>query len=88
MRTAARLPLAILVTFAVLPAQAETSSYRRGDPQPRAAYGSYQSSPAYQSRAIGPYARPPGYDGTIRWNTPNANGNLGGPGAGGAGPGG
>ena len=88
MRIASLLLLAASAVFAILPAQAQTYPYGRGGAQPRAGYGSYQRSPVYSPRAVNPYARPPGYDGTVRWNTPNGDGNLGGPGVGGGGSGG
>lgn len=39
--------------------------------------------PAASSRQTPMYTQPPGRTGTIGWNTPNQDGNLGGPGAGG-----
>jgi hypothetical protein len=88
MRKASTLVLAGLVAaIAALPAAAQTNPYNRTGPQPRESYGSYRAAPAYDRyspRAINPYAAPRGYSGMIHWNTPNADGNLGGPGGGGS----
>lgn len=78
--------IGLAAAVAAGPALAQTNPYKRGGPQPRESYGSYQSRQAYPgtSRVTNPYSVQPGYSGTIHWNTPNADGNLGGPGAGGS----
>lgn len=88
MRNASLLALAGIVALAALPAAAQTNPHQKPGPQPRESYGSYRSEPSYSPRASTTYSHPPGYRGTIRWNTPNADGNFGGPSAGGAGVGG
>lgn len=84
MRKASLLAAAGIVALSALPALAQTNPYKRYSPQPRESYGSYQTQPTYAPRVTNPYSHPPGYQGIIRWNTPNADGNFGGPGAGGA----
>lgn len=81
MRKASLLAVAGLVTLTALQALAQTNPYRRYSPLQSE---SYQTQPTYSPRATNPYSHPPGYQGIIRWNTPNADGNFGGPGAGGA----
>jgi hypothetical protein len=66
-------------------ANAQTNPYARRDTAPRESYGSFRVQRDVQSRSAGPYSVPENYGGTIRWNTPNADGNFGGPGAGGSG---
>lgn len=83
MRKAPLTVLAGLVVLATLPAVAQTNPYQRRAPLPRESFGSYRAEPTYSARALAPSATAPGYGGAIRWNTPNANGNLGGPSVGG-----
>lgn len=79
-----------LAAFAALIGQAGTASAQA----PRGAYGqpAYGSQPATSRDPRSPergnpsYTQPPGQTGIIRWNTPNADGNLGSPSLGG-GPG-
>lgn len=79
-----------VATFAVLLGQVGPASAQA----PRGTYGqpTYGSQPAtsrdprYPDRSNPSYNQPPGQTGTVRWNSPNADGNLGGPGFGG-GPG-
>ena len=73
-------PLAALglAALVVPPAGAQAQTRARNvAPQARA-------MPGPQRRGPEPYGTPPGSSGTIKWNTPNASGNLGGPGAGGS----
>lgn len=86
-KTTTLLLAAAAVTTAALPALAQTNPYAgRSWQQPREAYGSYRGAePRYPSRTMGPYSAPSGYDGTIRWNTPNKDGNFGNPSGGGVG---
>lgn len=59
-------------------AQRSGSSRMSGAPTSRES-----GSPAATSRQTPMYTQPPGRTGTVGWNTPNQDGNLGGPGAGG-----
>ena len=83
MRTASMLAAIGLVAVTALPALAQTNPYRRNVPRAPEAYTRYDNAPVYSPRASSTYSVPPGYSGTIRWNTPNADGNFGGPGGGG-----
>ena len=89
MRKASLLALAGIVALAALPASAQTNPHQKSGPQQaRESYGSYRTQPSYAPRASTTYSHPPGHQGTIHWNTPNADGNFGGPGAGGGSVGG
>lgn len=78
-----------LLTVLNFPALAQSNPHNRSRPQPQAGYYGQAMEPTYPgTRRDQTYSRPRGYTGTIYWNTPNADGNFGGPGAGGAGPGG
>lgn len=68
-----------------LPALAQTNPHARSRPQPQGGYGydGYRQPSYPGARRDQTYSHPPGHTGTIYWNTPNADGNLGGPSAGG-----
>lgn len=86
MRTLSLLALASVAALTALPADAQTNPYRRGAPRSVDVTGSIGPArvDTYSPRAATPYAHSPQYRGTIHWNTPNADGNFGGPGGGGS----
>lgn len=86
MRKLPLLTLAGLVALTSLPAEAQTNPYRRNAPRSVDVTGSIGRTQAdtYSPRAATPYAHSPSYRGTVRWDTPNADGNFGGPGGGGS----
>lgn len=77
MRTVVMVATVLALTASQADAQQRRRSYNPGQP----AYGPVQEP---RGRVQQQYSRPPGGDGVIRWNTPNADGNFGGPGGGGS----
>lgn len=78
MRTIIISMLALAATAAAT--QAEAQARREAGARPELGTA---RAPAYGQRDR--YSQPPGRSGIIRWNTPNADGNFGGPGTGGGG---
>lgn len=81
-RATARWFVAALAGIASLPAEAQGGRGNRTPPRLR-----IQARPPAFPRPPTTRLRPPD-DGIIHWNTPNKDGNLGGPGTGGSGGGG
>lgn len=57
-------------------ADAQTRRSGRARPAPPAAAAEPARQQLVPSPLTGPYSHPPGYTGTIRWDTPDANGNF------------
>ncbi|TDR94116.1 hypothetical protein EV668_1389 [Enterovirga rhinocerotis] len=76
--------LAGIVALAAVPVEAQTTRHHRYDTRGSEAHRAARPAPRHVERA--PVRQAPVVPIT-RWNTPNADGNFGGPGAGGAGPG-
>lgn len=76
--------LALAASVAAASAVPATAQPRRGAGSGQAP-GAVAYPQSYPGRGYDIYSRPPGSSGTIGWNSPNASGNLGGPGAGGGG---
>lgn len=76
--------VATIAALAALPAAAQKNPHAKTSPQPRESYGAYRTPTPYSPRMVTPYAHAPDYRGTVRWNTPNQDGNFGGPSAGGS----
>ena len=84
MRLALLTSLAALTVLPAFPAEAQADRRRGSRPVAQPTYPSEVPVPSYRDRYPSVYSVPPGYRGTIYWNTPNADGNLGGPGGGGS----
>lgn len=73
----------VALTASTFPADARSRRAPAGaEPQ---STGSVAYPQRYPGRGYDLYSRPVGAGGSIQWNSPNASGNLGGPGTGGGG---